>query len=92
MSDTVPANATLSFGIVNDRLSSLSASESTGMIPLLWYGLVAVPLTAISVANGTLTFGNITYGYTFTGKIGTSTIDGTFTQSGQNLPLSFARP
>lgn len=51
-----------------------------------------IPVTSIAASNKTLTFSIANIGASFTGKIGASDIDGTFTQNGQSFPLKFARP
>lgn len=51
-----------------------------------------IPVTAISSTNGELTFAISSIGTAFNGKIGSDSIAGTFTQSGQVFPLTFARP
>ncbi|SRR5579875_1269001 len=52
----------------------------------------AIPVTSIVASNGVLTFAMSALDASFTGAIGGTAISGTFTQRGQKLPLTFARP
>ena len=52
----------------------------------------SIPVTSIASANGSLTFAIGSLKANYTGKIGPTSIAGTFTQNGERFPLTFARP
>lgn len=51
-----------------------------------------IPVTSVLASRGTFAFAVASLGAAFSGKMNGDTIAGTFTQAGQNLPLTLARP